>query len=355
MKKKLPQRLIIFVTTKCNLRCKHCLFSSFLNNQSPDLTPEDMKKLMANYTERLQNVIITGGEPFLNKDLANIVCNIKAKTIIIPTNGYCPDSIVGESEKILNGIANINRITISISLDGPEHIHDKIRGVSNSYKNALETHTRLKNLEKKFPKLSVGRSATINNMNIEYLDEMAKASWDKNEMFNFQLVRSINHSSLPSHLRDNMTLQDELSTIPTNFVNKVSGRLTQIKSILSNNLSISLKYPQSNKLRSLINYLSTLGLIKIALKTIKEKRRIFSCRAGNDIAVIYSDLDVSFCEFMKPFGNLSDYNFNFAKLWNSKNAQDLRKFVRKCFCTHTCFANFNKYDFRKFTAAFWRI
>ncbi len=355
MNKKLPQRLIIFVTTKCNLRCKHCFFSSFLNNQSPDLTPEGTKKLMANYTGRLQNVILTGGEPFLNKDLANIVCNIKAKTIIIPTNGYYPDFIAEETEKILNGIAGIDRITISISLDGPEYIHDKIRSVDNSYKNAIETYARLKNLEKKFPKLSVGRSAAINGMNIEYLDEMAKSSWDKDEAFNFQLVRSINQSGLPSHLRDNMVLEDELSTIPDNFVNKVSVRFTQIKNIMSKNLLISIKSPKGNKLRSLINYFSTLGLIKIVLKTIKEKKRIFSCRAGNDIAVIYPNLDVSFCEFMKPLGNLSDYNFNFAKLWNSKNAQDLRKIVRKCFCTHTCFANFNKYDFRKFTAAFWRI
>lgn len=355
MRKNLPRRFIIFVTTKCNLCCKHCFFSSFLNNQYPDITPEDIKKIFANYPRRLENVIFTGGEPFLNKSLSEIILSTPSKTINVVTNGYCPALIIETTEKILNRLKRIDSIGICVSLDGPEDVHNRIRGMENSYKKALETYSRLKELERKYPRLTVGLGAAISDINVGYLEAMAKAAWDKGEEFAFQLVRSVNQSGLPMHLRNAIFLPDERSILPDGFIDKIRSQLPLIQKIYLKNFLLAIKHKKSNILKSAINHVVSLGLLKVILMTIKYKKRILPCKAGFDTAVIYPNLDVALCEFMRPFSNLGDYNFDLSSLLLSNNAGRLRKIVKRCFCAHTCFVNFNKYDVRRLTAALWKI
>ena len=176
MNKNLPKRLIVFVTTNCNLRCKHCFFSYALNKKVQELKPEDVKKIMDNYPSKLENIIITGGEPFLNENLVGVVSNLKSNSVSIPTNGNNPDLILEKTEEFMGKIKTVGKVNISISLDGPENIHDNIRGVKNSHKKALKTYKGLKKLEAKYSNLSVGMGATISDLNLDYLNEMAESS-----------------------------------------------------------------------------------------------------------------------------------------------------------------------------------
>lgn len=354
--KNLPERLILFVTTKCNLRCKHCFFSYALNKEVQELKPKDVKKIMDNYSGSLKNIIITGGEPFLNENLVDIVSNLKSDSVSIPTNGNCPDLILEKTEEIMKKIKTVGKVNISVSLDGPENIHDNIRGVKNSHKKALETFQGLKKLENKYPDLSAGFGATISDLNIDFLEEMAEFAWNLGEKSGFQLTRSVKQSNLPQDLRMDAFPLDEPSTMSNDFLGKIIEKINVIKNISFRNLAMDLKHSKSvkNSLKALIDYYTSLSRLRAFLVTIKDKKRTLTCFAGDKIGVIYPNLDVSFCEFMKPIGNLKDYNFDFQNLWTSEKAAQLRKVVSKCFCTHPCFVSYKKYDLRRFGSIFWR-
>ena len=63
---------------------------------------------MQNYPSPLEHVIISGGEPFLNKELVDIVREIQANSIAIPTNGGNYQIIVEKVNKIIYNIAITN-------------------------------------------------------------------------------------------------------------------------------------------------------------------------------------------------------------------------------------------------------
>ena len=63
---------------------------------------------------------------------------------------------------------------------------------------------------------------------------------------------------------------------------------------------------------------------------------MLNCKAGKLDGIIYPSGDVSFCEMIIPFANLRDYKFNMFRLWNSNKANQMRKKISNCFCTHSC-------------------
>ena len=58
----------------------------WISKQKRDLKLEDYKQLAAD-SESLMWLDIGGGEPFLRKDLADIICAFDSKIVHIPTNG----------------------------------------------------------------------------------------------------------------------------------------------------------------------------------------------------------------------------------------------------------------------------
>ena len=51
------------------------------------------------------------------------------------------------------------------------------------------------------------------------------------------------------------------------------------------------------------------------------------------------------CELLvdKVMGNVRDYDYDFKKIWFSKEADEIREWIRKnkCFCTYECFLTIN--------------
>ena len=70
------------------------------------------------------------------------------------------------------------------------------------------------------------------------------------------------------------------------------------------------------------------------------KREGGRCAAGSIGGVIYSDGSVKVCEMLdKPLGNLRDFNYDLAALWNGEAARQVRRFIQEtnCQCTQECF------------------
>ncbi len=136
----LPYQLFFKITAACNLRCKHCYYSADENAYSPadDLSTQELINLAQYFVNEINitNVTVTGGEPFLQKGIYDIL-EIFAQNnlyINIITNATLIDTAAAQT---LAGLLNPKITVFSVSLDGvTKETHEKIRG-NNSYDRAI--------------------------------------------------------------------------------------------------------------------------------------------------------------------------------------------------------------------------
>jgi MoaA/NifB/PqqE/SkfB family radical SAM enzyme len=124
--------LSIEVTTRCNSACMHC----FVRAGKPrrlSLSLEVVKDIIAEgYDAGYRHLHITGGEPLLWERLwKTLHCAFGRgfETVFLNTNGTLL------TEGLSNRLAEYPGLSISVSLEGTEAFHDRLRG-EGSYKRA---------------------------------------------------------------------------------------------------------------------------------------------------------------------------------------------------------------------------
>ena len=86
--------LRLSITDICNFRCSYCLPFGYQKSCSNNfLSVDEIKNLVSGFTEiGISKIRLTGGEPAVRKDFANIINTIssipKVKNIAFTTNGY---------------------------------------------------------------------------------------------------------------------------------------------------------------------------------------------------------------------------------------------------------------------------
>ena len=105
--------LRLAVTDRCNLRCFYCMPAEGINYlpRKELLSYEEMLKLVNLLTELgVEKVRITGGEPFVRKDLMKFLKNLTEvkdlKEVSITTNGILTSQYIAELKAL--GISSIN-------------------------------------------------------------------------------------------------------------------------------------------------------------------------------------------------------------------------------------------------------
>jgi SynChlorMet cassette radical SAM/SPASM protein ScmF len=129
----------LYLTSGCNLRCSHCwLTPNFVPKieEAPDgITADDVRKIIKEGRPMgLCNIKLTGGEPFINREVFEIIEVISSEELVldIETNGTLID------EKAANFLKEHNASTVSVSIDsfGPA-FHDAFRGVEGAWEDAV--------------------------------------------------------------------------------------------------------------------------------------------------------------------------------------------------------------------------
>ena len=128
------ERVFWSVTGRCNFRCRHCYMDA-PDAALGELSTEEAFDLIDQMAEcGVQNVDITGGEPFVRKDFWQLVDRILSHKMVINqvyTNGWLlDDSILDKFES--RGL----KPEFSISFDGVGW-HDWMRGVPGAEEAAL--------------------------------------------------------------------------------------------------------------------------------------------------------------------------------------------------------------------------
>lgn len=330
------------VCAECNLRCKHCFFEGKeeLYNKNLDLPTEKMFSIVDELANdfSIVNLTITGGEPFLRKDIFEIIEKIKSKNIIlwIQTNATL---ITEEKAKKLSEILNPKLDCIQISLDGAcEDYHNKIRG-NNAFNRTFEG---IKNLTKYSIPIAV--NTTVLDTNLNELIPIYKTCIDL-KVKKFSITKFI----------------------PTNDSQKdLVPNIEKVLEVLSKLIKIEAENKEDFRFE--INALKFFDLVskpqyrKIVDKYLREKKikppilcENISCHLHN-ILYINCDGAVSFCFMANDkdgiLGNVKDNSL--AEIWAEREDNLFFKprlisnmLCKKCkyfaFCKGGCMASANSY------------
>jgi radical SAM protein with 4Fe4S-binding SPASM domain len=158
-----PTYAVWELTLQCDLACRHC--GSRAGRARPDeLTTAEALDLVRQMAELgVKEVTVIGGEAYLRDDWTDIVRAIRSHgmsaTMTTGGRGMTPDRARAAKEA---GIESA-----SVSIDGAEATHDRLRGVTGSYRSAIEA---LRNLRE--AGVLVSCNTQINRLSMPELPEV---------------------------------------------------------------------------------------------------------------------------------------------------------------------------------------
>lgn len=288
-----PTDASIIVTYRCPMHCQMCNIWAHPTTASEEITPQDLEKL-----PRLKFINITGGEPFVREDLAEIVsvCYKRAPRIVISTSGWFSDRVINLARQFPN-------IGIRISIEGLEHKNDELRGRQGGFERGLNTLKTLRSMGVK----DIGFGCTVSNHNSSdmlALYELAK------EM-KMEFATAAFHNSFYFHKYDNeITNRDQVTA--------------DFKKLI--NMQLHENHPKA-WFRAYFN----MGLVNY----VNGGKRLLPCEAGTMNFFVDPWGEVWPCNgleeryWQESMGNLRT-TADFDMLWNSEQARRVRSLVAQC-------------------------
>ncbi len=155
-----PEFVSFTITNACNLRCKMCgqwSEEGYMHADEARLRREmgldDWERLVDELADHgVRFVLLRGGEPFLFPGIIDLLEYINGcgMFISIDTNGTMLKTYAAD-------LVHIGDVHLTISVDGPEEIHDQVRGVEGSFQRLHEGIGALQTLEQDVGK-RIGKS-----------------------------------------------------------------------------------------------------------------------------------------------------------------------------------------------------
>ena len=304
-----PPFFTLFVNSICNLTCEHCFYWQKLNRPD-DLTFDEIKALSDDLGP-IENLNLSGGEPFIRTDLAEVVRlfirSNGVREVYVPTNGY----YTARTEKALTAILeepSLRLFAFELSLDGMAEYHNRFRGNPASFQKAMETYDLLARMQNADPRVRIHASLTATHENIEELRNLTDFLHDRcpaMDHINLSIIRGdrLNQSLRGPALDEYRSLYEH---IRSRWADREQGRYGAI-------------------VEPLLQWAKTAAL--------EQQRQPVPCRAGVLSGVVYANGDVSVCEQHPPLGNLRQRTFR--QIWSSAEAVELRRKIaqRECWCT----------------------
>jgi MoaA/NifB/PqqE/SkfB family radical SAM enzyme len=258
---------------------------------------------------------LTGGELFQRPDIHDVLIRIIRHSpylylLNFPTNGFQTDDIAAAVDIILKK-TNLPRLIVSVSLDGEPDLHDRIRGVSGSWRNAVQTFRKLRSTSSR--RFSVYFGHTIQSANLGMFDEMLEAC--RRVLGNITIEDfHINIAHTSGHYYNNAdagALPDHKETL---------HEITRISTMRKFKHLDPIGFVERRYQQRIKNYLAN-GRVELCCQALAG-----SCFI-NPSGVIYpcSTFDV-------PIGALRDHGMDFYRVWHSVNRHHARDSIRRNNC-----------------------
>lgn len=308
-----PPFLVLFINSICNMKCEHCFYWTSLN-QRDDLTRDEIFALSTSLG-RIENLNLSGGEPFLRKEFSEIcrqfIRHNEVRQIYVPTNGWYTDKTIKAIAETLEEPA-LELFAVELSLDGTKAFHDKFRVAEGAFDKAMATYDALAELQKKDPRLRIHSISTATNVNVQEIRALTEYLYERcpqMDHHNLALIRGDrkNPALLLPDMREYADLYDYMRRL---WQPREAGRYGGV-------VDPMLQWAK--------------------LETVARRTQVIPCRAGILSAVVAANGDVSVCELHEPLGNLRTQTF--WEIWNSEAAAKLRHSIaaKDCHCTTEVF------------------
>ena len=185
-----PTTVNLELTYRCNLRCQMCSFvvsnavvdGGFpMNRGEEGADPKDIRGTELEYEdyEKLLNELrafgvkrigITGGEPLIKKHAPMIVRHAKKKGFWVSmiSNGTVM------TDEVCEAFVQSEMDSLTISIDGPEKVHNEVRGSDTGYARLVKNVKKLQDWKRRtsspFPNISF--SCAVSALNQKHLAEI---------------------------------------------------------------------------------------------------------------------------------------------------------------------------------------
>jgi len=264
--------------------------------QHPSKKNEEFAPSLVNkLPEGLSFINITGGEPFLRDDIEEIVekALVKTKRLVISSNGYFTEKIVKLFERFGN------RVGIRISIEGLPAANDELRGIKNGFDHGLRSLTTLHGMGIK----DIGFGMTVSDRNADDLIELYRLA----NAMGLEFATATTHNSYYFHTTENQ--YNEPDKVAKSFE------------------AIAFELLKTNKPKNWFRAYFNMGLARKA----RGQKRALPCEVGTDMFFLDPAGNVLPCNgSVTPMimGNLHEHEFG--QLWNSSQAEDVRRQVAAC-------------------------
>jgi len=327
--KSLPFNLTISLTYNCNSRCRTCNIWR-MKKERAELSLEEYERIFRNLGSSVFWVTLSGGEPFLRKDIVEIAKslykNCHPKIINIPTNGLLGEIIAEKSQQIALACPK-SEIVVNLSLDGVGTKHDEIRGIPGNFDRAMTTYSHLRKIN--LPNLSLGVHSVISKLNHEDIPELCDFVLDElkpdsyiSEVAERRVELGTTESDITPSAEDYAKAVDYIAKRTSAYKKISADKTTKTKNISRFTRAFRLGY---------------YGFAKdaLALPLGKAKQPI-PCYSGFASGQISPEGDVwGCCIRAEPLGNLRENgaDYELKKIWFSARADGFRTSVKKGVCS----------------------
>lgn len=184
---KMLRHVTMEVTFRCNCRCQMCPLYGVQTNRGEELLKviKENEELSLKEYKRLfhdlkklgtRSVTFTGGEAFLRKDMLDIT--MLARNLNIDVSFTTDGGLI--TREIARWIVALGVKSVTISLDGPKDVHEKIRR-SKIFDNIMDAVDYIKEEKKKQDSLnpSISFLCTVSALNQNHISELVEIASNK--------------------------------------------------------------------------------------------------------------------------------------------------------------------------------
>jgi len=341
--------ICFYLTYKCNLKCYMCLVDHLKENGSKSMTAEAVK--MAFKDKTIKTMFYLGGEPFMNKELPQILEYFDKKG----TNQIISTNATNLSREVITTLAKLeNLVVVQTSLNGSDEKDDEIRGGQSTFTKSIQNIKLLKEAG-----IRVWIHCTILNENVHELDKIVELGCDLD-------VDAVNF--IFAHVTSEQEITESEALLMKWLGQKVEvdgfiGKLDYSREELVNSIKAAKKVGEQKDMQ--VMFFSKLFGDQPELywegTLLKEENPICQLTLMPPLTpALAPNGDVFLCPYIsKSFGNINESNID--EIWDSEPFQKIRKemingkllpICRRCPCSDVIKTSGNGKN--KFSELEWR-